>query len=136
MERRFQRDLSSLPELTRFVADFLSHCGLSPSNAYDLDLILEELFTNVLKYSSGTGDVAVGLTRDDSLVTIAVREFDAAKAYDITRAPEPDFTRPIAERPVGGLGIHMVRQLAETIRYEYKDRVSTTTITKKVSSNA
>jgi serine/threonine-protein kinase RsbW/sigma-B regulation protein RsbU (phosphoserine phosphatase) len=136
MERRFQRDLSSLPELTRFVADFLSHCGLSPSNAYDLDLILEELFTNVLKYSSGAGDVAVGLTRDDSLITIAVREFDAAKAYDITRAPEPDLTRPIAERPVGGLGIHMVRQLAETIRYEYKDRVSTTTITKKVSSNA
>lgn len=136
MERRFQRDLSSLPELTRFVADFLSHCGLSPSNAYDLDLILEELFTNVLKYSSGTGDVAVGLTRDDSLITIAVREFDAAKAYDITRAPEPDFTRPIAERPVGGLGIHMVRQLAETIRYEYKDRVSTTTITKKASPNA
>ncbi len=135
MERRFQRDLSSLPELTRFVADFLSQHGLSPSNAYDLDLILEELFTNVLKYSSGTGEVAVGLTRDDSLITIALR-FEAAKAYDITRAPEPDLTRPIAERPVGGLGIHMVRQLAESIRYEFKDRVSTTTITKKVSSNA
>ena len=55
---------------------------------------------------------------------------------DITRAPEPDLTRPIADRKVGGLGIHMVRQLAETIRYEYKDRVSTTTITKKVSANA
>lgn len=135
MERRFQRDLSSLPELTRFVADFLSQHGLSPSNAYDLDLILEELFTNVLKYSSGTGEVAVGLTRDDSLITIALR-FEAAKAYDITLAPEPDLTRPIAERPVGGLGIHMVRQLAESIRYEFKDRVSTTTITKKVSSNA
>jgi len=136
MERRFQRDLSSLPELSRFVADFLTHHGLSPSNAYDLDLILEELFTNVLKYGSGRDEVLVGLTRDDSLITIAVREFDAAKAYDITRAPEPDLTRPIAERKVGGLGIHMVRQLAETIRYEYKDRVSTTTITKKVSANA
>jgi serine/threonine-protein kinase RsbW/sigma-B regulation protein RsbU (phosphoserine phosphatase) len=136
MERRFQRDLSSLPELSRFVADFLTHHGLSPSNAYDLDLILEELFTNVLKYGSGKDAVLVGLTRDDSLITIAVREFDAAKAYDITRAPEPDLTRPIAERKVGGLGIHMVRQLAETIRYEYKDRVSTTTITKKVSANA
>ena len=136
MERRFQRDLSSLPELSRFVADFLTHHGLSPSNAYDLDLILEELFTNVLKYGSGKDEVLVGLTRDDSLITIAVREFDAAKAYDITSAPEPDLTRPIAERKVGGLGIHMVRQLAETIRYEYKDRVSTTTITKKVSANA
>jgi serine/threonine-protein kinase RsbW len=136
MERRFQRDLSSLPELSRFVADFLTQHGLSPSNAYDLDLILEELFTNVLKYGSGKNEVQVGLTRDDSLITIAVREFDAAKAYDMTHAPEPDLTRPIAERKVGGLGIHMVRQLAETIRYEYKDRVSTTTITKKVSANA
>ena len=136
MERRFQRDLGSLPELSRFDADFLTHHGLSPSNAYDLDLILEELFTNVLKYGSGKDEVLVGLTRDDSLITIAVREFDAAKAYDITRAPEPDLKRPIADRKVGGLGIHMVRQLAETIRYEYKDRVSTTTITKKVSANA
>jgi anti-sigma regulatory factor (Ser/Thr protein kinase) len=136
MERRFQRDLSSLPELSRFVADFLYRQGLAPSNAYDLDLILEELFTNVLKYSSGTGEVAVRLTRDDSTITITLSEFGVAKAYDITRAPEPDLTRPLAERPVGGLGIHMVRQLADTIRYEYKDRVSTTTITKKVSPNA
>jgi serine/threonine-protein kinase RsbW/sigma-B regulation protein RsbU (phosphoserine phosphatase) len=136
MERRFQRDLSSLPELSRFVADFLSRQGLAPSNAYDLDLILEELFTNVLKYSSGTDEVAVRLTRDDSTITIALSEFGAAKAYDITLAPEPDLTRPLAERRVGGLGIHMVRQLADSIRYEYKDHVSTTTITKKVSPNA
>lgn len=136
MERRFQRDLSSLPELSGFVAEFLSGSGLPQSHAYDLDLILEELFTNVLKYSSGSAPVAILLTRDDSVITIALREFDAAKAYDITRAPEPDLSRPIAERPVGGLGIHMVRQLAETIRYEYKDRVSTTTITKKVSTHA
>ena len=136
MERRFQRDLSSLPELSRFVQEFLSRQGLAPSNAYDLDLILEELFTNVLKYSSGTDEVAVRLTRDDSIVTIALSEYGAARAYDITRSPEPDLSRPMAERPVGGLGIHMVRQLAETIRYEYKDRVSTTTITKKVSANA
>lgn len=136
MERRFQRDLSSLPELSRFVAEFLSRQGLAPSNAYDLDLILEELFTNVLKYSSGTDEVAVRLTRDDSIVTIALSEYGAARAYDITRSPEPDLSRPMAERPVGGLGIHMVRQLADTIRYEYKDRVSTTTITKRVSPNA
>ena len=136
MERRFQRDLSSLPELSRFVEEFLSRQGLAPSNAYDLDLILEELFTNVLKYSSGTDEVAVRLTRDGSTITIALSEFGAAKAYDITLAPEPDLTRPLAERPVGGLGIHMVRKLADTIRYEYKDRVSTTTITKKVSPNA
>ena len=136
MERRFQRDQSSLPELNRFVAEFLTSQGLAPSNAYDIDLILEELFTNVLKYGSGRDAVAVRLERQDSTVTIALREFDVAKAYDITRSPEPDLTRPIAERPVGGLGIHMVRQLAETIRYEYRDRISTTTITKKVSIDA
>lgn len=136
MERRFQRDLSSLEELSRFVAEFLSRHGLAPSNAYDIDLILEELFTNVLKYSSGSDTVAVQLQSEGPTITISLSEFDVAKAYDITRSPDPDLSRPIAERKVGGLGIHMVRQLADTIRYEYKDRVSTTTITKKASTNA
>lgn len=136
MERRFQRDLSSLEELSRFVAEFLSRHGLAPSNAYDLDLILEELFTNVLKYSSGSDTVAVRLQSEGPTITISLSEFDVAKAYDITRSPDPDLSRPIAERKVGGLGIHMVRQLADTIRYEYKDRVSTTTITKKASTHA
>ena len=135
MERRFQRDLSSIQELSRFVAEFLSGQGLAPSNAYDIELILEELFTNVLKYSSGTDTVAIRLVRQDQTITISLSEFDV-EAFDITRAPEPDLSRPLAERRVGGLGIHMVRQLADTIRYEYKDRVSTTTITKKVSSDA
>lgn len=136
MERRFQRDLSSLEDLSRFVAEFLSRHGLAPSNAYDIDLILEELFTNVLKYSSGSDTVAVQLQSEGPTITISLREFDVARAYDITRSPDPDLSRPIADRKVGGLGIHMVRQLADTIRYEYKDRVSTTTITKKVSTNA
>ena len=136
MERRFQRDLSSLEELSRFVAEFLSRHGLAPSNAYDIDLILEELFTNVLKYSSGSDTVAVRLLSEGPTITISLSEFDVARAYDITRSPDPDLSRPIAERKVGGLGIHMVRQLADTIRYEYKDRVSTTTITKKASTNA
>jgi anti-sigma regulatory factor (Ser/Thr protein kinase) len=136
MERRFQRDLSSLEDLSRFVAEFLSRNGLAPSNAYDIDLILEELFTNVLKYSSGSDTVAVQLQSEGPTITISLSEFDVARAYDITRSPDPDLARPIAERKVGGLGIHMVRQLADTIRYEYKDRVSTTTITKKVSTDA
>jgi anti-sigma regulatory factor (Ser/Thr protein kinase) len=136
MERRFQRDLRSLEELSRFVVEFLSRHGLAPSNAYDIDLILEELFTNVLKYSSGSDTVAVQLQSEGPTITISLSEFDVARAYDITRSPDPDLSRPIEERKVGGLGIHMVRQLADTIRYEYKDRVSTTTITKKVSTNA
>ena len=135
MERRFQRDLNSVQELSGFVAEFLSGQGLAASNAYDIELILEELFTNVLKYSTGTDMVSIRLVRQGQTIMISLREFDV-DAFDITRAPEPDLSRPLAERQVGGLGIHMVRQLADTIRYEYKDRVSTTTITKKVSADA
>jgi len=87
--------------------------------------------------SASAGDtVAVQLQSEGPTITISLSEFDVARAYDITRSPDPDLSRPIEERKVGGLGIHMVRQLADTIRYEYKDRVSTTTITKKVSTNA
>jgi len=135
MERRFRRDLSSLQDVFQFVSEFLSAHGLDASNAHDLELILEELFTNVLKYrKDGAETVAVRLERNGETITLSFQEFDV-DAFDITKLPEPDLERPASERPIGGLGIHLIRKLAESVGYEYKDRVSTTTVTKKVGDD-
>jgi serine/threonine-protein kinase RsbW len=88
-----------------------------------------------LKYrTDGAETVAVRLEREGERITISFTEFDV-DAFDITKLPEPDLSRPPAERPVGGLGIHMIRKIAESVGYEYKDRVSTTTVTKRVAAD-
>ena len=61
------------------------------------------------------------------------RDFDV-EAFDVPRVRRVDPGTPAGERQPGGLGIHLVRQIADSLEYEYKDRNSTITVTKKLRS--
>ena len=67
------------------------------------------------------------------MLAIRLRDFDVER-FDPTQTPPVDTSRPIAERRAGGLGIHLVRQIADRIHYDYQGRDSTITVTKVVSS--
>jgi serine/threonine-protein kinase RsbW len=129
MERSFGRDNASLDGLVGFVREFVSREGLGDSLAFDMDLVLEELFTNQVKYGgTDTGDISVALERRGPDVVMTLRDFDAIP-FDPTRAPDARPERPVDERQPGGLGIHFVRQLSERFEYAYRDRVCTITVT-------
>ena len=131
-ERRYRRDIASLQQMFEFVSEFITARGIPPSNAFALELILEELFTNVLKYrKDGHEMVAVRLGLDDNRIVLSFVEFQV-DPFDITQIPEPDLTAPAHERRPGGMGIHLVKKLSDHISYEHKDGVGVTTITKGV----
>lgn len=128
MRRSFPRDLASLGAIVTYVREFLAHEGLGDGPAPDLDLVLEELFTNLVKYGRGArGDVEITLARGADGVTAELREFDA-EAFDPTALPEVDVRRPPAERRPGGLGVHLVRRLTKSFRYDYRDRTGVTSV--------
>jgi serine/threonine-protein kinase RsbW len=92
--------------------------------------IVEELFTNMVKYNpDAIRDIALSFGQNNSTLTVRLTDFDVAP-FDVTRAPPVDVTKPLEERAIGGLGLHLVRQMADTIRYEYADGRSTITFTK------
>ena len=131
-ERQFKRDVQSLDAIFDFVADFLAANGIPPSNSFYMDLLIEELFTNMVKYSKGTArDVTIGLRRDGP--TLVIRLVDhGVDSFDVTAAREVDLDQPIRDRRAGGLGLHFVRRVADRVEYEYKDRTSTITVTKRL----
>lgn len=132
LERRFPRDLGSLDGIVRHVAAYLDSRGLNPEHSVYVDLLIEEVFTNMLRHGKGGGpEVAIGLGGTGSELVITLRDFEV-ESFDITEAPEADPDLPLAERKAGGLGIHLVRQLADSVGYEYKDRSAIITITKKL----
>ena len=132
-ERRFPRDLSSLDGIFRFVDTYLDRRGLNPDHAFYVDLLIEEIFTNMLKYGKGGGaDVAIRLDGAGSNLVVTLRDFDV-ESFDITAVPEVDTDLPLSKRKVGGLGIHLVRQLSDSIGYQYKDRSAIITITKRLN---
>lgn len=132
MVRSFRRSIDSLDGIFQFVSEFLASEDLAESNAFSLNLILEELFTNMVKYSTESDhEVRIAMDRNEDQLVLSLTDFDVER-FDITQAPEVDVDQPLSERTPGGLGIHFVRQMTDSLSYEYEDRSSKITLTKRV----
>jgi anti-sigma regulatory factor (Ser/Thr protein kinase) len=132
VERRFARDVQSLEAIFDFVTDFAARQGLTEDQRYEVDLILEELFTNLVKYSSQRlEEIAIGLDRRGSRLTLVLRDFDAEE-FDVTRpGPQANGGDSSMMQP-GGRGLALVRRYADEFRYDYHDRNGTITVTKRL----
>ena len=115
-------DIRQIPKLAEFVEDIAQEKQLNQSLAMGINLALEEAVSNVMLYAypkEMDGLVEVdAILRKDSLEFVIT---DSGVPFDPTAAPEVDFNIPIEERPIGGLGIHLVRQLMDTVNYERKE---------------
>jgi anti-sigma regulatory factor (Ser/Thr protein kinase) len=110
-------ELSALSSLYEFIERSAERMSLSPSKTYDLQLVSSELVTNVIEhgYQGASGEIKVRIAQDDASVEIIY--LDDAGAFDPTAVATPNLTLPLEERPIGGLGIHIVRQVMEEFEY-------------------
>jgi serine/threonine-protein kinase RsbW len=108
------RDLNDMRE---FLEQAVLVLGGSEDDAGDLVLAVNEAVTNVLLhgYNGRPGPVilCVEVVNDDLRVILT----DAAPFFDPTRVPPPDIFLPLEDRPLGGLGVHMMRQLTDELVY-------------------
>jgi len=132
MQRDFKKAVSSLSEIFAFIDDHISEAGVSPAARYAIYFVVEELFTNMVKYAGGTTeDVTIALQTDGSRLTIQLTDHDV-EPFDPATAPQLDPLTPLQERRIGGLGIQLVKQMVDDLQYSYADRCSTITITKNL----
>ena len=113
--------------------------ALSPNLGFDetlipgLNLALEEAVTNVINYAypeGAYGSLELAASRDgDDLIFVLS---DSGKAFDPTAKPEVDISASVEDRPIGGLGIHMVRQIMDSVSYERKEDMNILTMIKKL----
>jgi len=129
--RRFARSFASLEAIFAFVRETFAAEGLDPERAFDLDLIAEELFTNMVKYShSSSTEVEIALDWKAPVLTLRLRDFDV-EPWDVSSPPAVNPAAPLQERRAGGLGLYLVHQLADRVEYAYENRSSTITVTKR-----
>ena len=125
---RFPRRIDALSRVFEFAAGWYATSGIPDEKRGVADFVLEELFTNSVKYNAqGAGDIEVSLHRDEGLLRLAVTDFDSGY-FDPREAGEVQVDAPLSAREPGGLGIHLVKKFAKRIDYDYSDRRSTTTI--------
>lgn len=132
IERTFSRNVDALGDIFEFVRAFFVSHGLPDEQTFDVDLILEELFTNMVRHTRRGGSaISIQLGLEGSTLTLVLRDFDV-EPFDVTLAPKTDLGRPLHERNPGGLGLHLVHRLADRLQYDYRGRTSTITVTKQL----
>ncbi|MEG0963236.1 MAG: ATP-binding protein [Lachnospiraceae bacterium] len=84
-----------------------------------IQVLCEELLINIIRYAyDETGDMTVEVAVDKETSMIYLCFIDGGKAFNPLEKEKPDITADIMERPIGGMGIFMVREIADTIVYE------------------
>ena len=124
MDKKFKRDLNSLDGIFKFINEFSAKTGVDESVVFTINLVVEELFTNMVKYTyENSNEILLQLKKNADDLIIHLTDFDV-DPFDITKTAEVDTKQSLEERRVGGLGIHLVKQMIDKIEYEYKDRQS------------
>jgi anti-sigma regulatory factor (Ser/Thr protein kinase) len=135
MQRTIKREIRSLEEIFLFLGEFTGSHGIGPEGAYGVTLAVEELFTNMVKYNpQGDPDILLSLACDQRTFVATLTDCGGIP-FDVSQAAEVDTTKSLQERPVGGLGIHLVRQMVDTLEYHQNGRCGTVTIVKNLEQS-
>ncbi len=136
MEQSFQRDLTSLAELFAFLDRCFDAYEVDPPSRFAVNVAVEEFFTNMVKYNrKSRNEIAVQVSRNADALLVGLTDPDS-EPFDVTSLPTVDTSLPLGQRSVGGLGIHLAKQLVDTIRYEHTDGRSTITLTKNLEKSS
>ena len=109
---------SNIKDLPRFIAcasDAARGLGFKPERVGQVELAVEEAVANICRY--GGGFVPIELSCLTEKGVFAVQISDGGRPFDPTAAPAPDLKADIASRPVGGLGIHLIRKVCDDVQY-------------------
>ncbi len=128
-QQSFRRSFDALPAIFAFMAGEFARQGVDARLLPTVDLAVEELFTNMVKYSKGTNaEVSIGLTGIAGGVEVTLTDYDV-EPFDVTKAPDVDVSLPIEQRRPGGLGLHLIRRLLDSVEYEYSQESRESRIT-------
>jgi len=100
---------------------------------YLVSLAIEELVTNCIKYGykdSASHTIDFLLRVDGQILRLEV--IDDGSPFNPLEAPRPDLSLPPEQRPIGGLGLHLLRELADEMRYERRDGTNRLTLIKRM----
>lgn len=130
LEFTTENTLESIAHASCFLSRFAEQSGLSDRKSYQLDLVYEELLTNVVKYSYPDGQshsIKVILEDDENQLTFTLIH-DGIAFNPWEESPDPDLHQPLEERKEGGLGIHLIRKFSRSVGYERRDGWSILTV--------
>lgn len=132
MNQAFPRSFESLKDIFDFTDRFFSRETIDPRHHFAVNFAVEELFTNMVKYNPGNPNpVRLELEQADGELVASLTDFDV-EPFDVTAERDVDTDSPLEDRKIGGLGLHLIPKMIDSIDYDYDpaERRSRITFTK------
>ncbi len=117
-----QPDVEDLENVFAAVEEFAERAAWPMNLVFQVKLILEEMALNVINYGGveGAEPIDIVLKTENDIVTIEIK--DVGQPFDpIKDAPSPDLSLALEDRPIGGLGLYLVRTMVDEMHYEWHD---------------
>ena len=123
-------DVNEVPMLGEWMEVTGEQLGLPMAAVFQLNLALEEAFVNVVDSAyPGKNGMPVQLNMDGTGETLTFTLIDEGEPFDPTTLDEPDTSLSAEERPIGGLGVFLVKQIMDEVRYERQGNRNILTMT-------
>ena len=131
---KLKNNISELDKLGRKLTAFGNGIGLSKKCIFQINLALDELFTNIVSYGfpdNGLQWITIDLSHDDGKIRIKME--DTGLPFDPASAKISDPVTVIEDCKVGGLGLHLVKKIMDEITYQRYDKKNVITLIKQIS---
>jgi len=127
-------NIEQINSLHDFVDSIGDELNLSPALALNINLALEEIVSNVILYAypseSSENKIFIEFVKSGNQLKFIISDY--GKPFDPTTKDEPDITLEAVDRPIGGLGIFLVRQIMDDITYYRENNMNKLVLCKSV----
>lgn len=125
--------IDEIHKLAVIVEQFFQENNIPSELLFKMNLVFEEIISNIINYGyedGGDHDIKVFLALINGELVVEIT--DGGKAFDPLANPEPRLDIPLEERPIGGLGIYLVKHLVDEIRYKREGNSNILSFRKKI----
>ena len=131
-ELRVKAEINNLDDVILFIGEILNNTLCTFKQRFAIEEAVEEIFVNISKYAYypkiGEALIKVNLEKDYIEITF----IDSGIEYNPLEKEDPDINLSVDDRPIGGLGIFMVKNLMDEVKYKYEDNHNILIIKKKL----
>ncbi len=123
--------LTESERLSKIIEELAEEKNLSPKFVFEINVALDEIITNIISYAyndKAEHKILVKIFFLEDGLKIQIE--DEGIAFNPMERAEPDITKSVMERPIGGLGIHMVRKLVDELKYKRENNKNILTLIK------
>lgn len=134
---RVQPQLAALEEINTAAEEFGRAANWPDDLVFQVCLVLEEVAINIVKHGYGDAQAsdsreAIEVALSSQADSLKIEITDGGRSFNpLTESPKPDLDAALEDRPIGGLGLHLVRTMMDTMDYRRSDGKNYLTLTKR-----